>query len=320
MIDPTTTPPPFAPISYPLWQADPSTFADRLGQSFRDTGFAVIDAHPIDPGVIERGLAAGKAFFALPEAAKHKYFIPGGGGQRGYTPFATETAKDATAADLKEFWHVGRELPEEHRFSAIMHDNLIVAEVPNWKDHTRALFHALDAFGRELLSAIAIHLGLEPRFFDTTVQDGNSILRLLHYPPHTQPPPASAVRGGAHEDINVITLLLGAEEGGLEVLHRNGTWLPVNPPAGSLVVNVGDMLQRMTNHVLPSTTHRVVNPKPERAPFPRYSTPFFLHFNPDHMIETLPGCITPDRPNRYPEPLNAHAFLKLRLAEIGLGA
>jgi isopenicillin N synthase-like dioxygenase len=308
----------FEPISYTLWNKDPKAFAERIGQSFRETGFAVISDHPIDQGVIDRGIEAGKKFFALPEATKRNYFIPGGGGQRAYTPFATEVAKGAKHKDLKEFWHVARELPKGHRFSGIMGENLYVAEVPNWKENTNAMFKALDAFGLEILSAIAMHLKLPPRFFDDAVQEGNSILRLLHYPPQTEPPPEGSVRAGAHEDINVITLLLGAEEGGLEVLHRNGTWLPVNPPPGSLVINVGDMLQRLTNHVLPSTTHRVVNPKPERSRFPRYSTPFFLHFNPDYEIRTLPGCITPERPNRYPEPLNAQDFLEIRLKEIGL--
>jgi isopenicillin N synthase-like dioxygenase len=308
----------FEPISFTLWKKDPKAFADRIGESFRETGFAVIKDHPIDQGVIDRGIESGKKFFALPEATKRTYFIPGGGGQRGYTPFATEVAKGAKAKDLKEFWHVARELPKGHKFASIMGENLYVSEVPGWKDATNAMFSALDRFGLEILSAIAMHLKLPTRFFDNTVQEGNSILRLLHYPPQTEPPPEGSVRAGAHEDINVITLLLGAEEGGLEVLHRNGQWIPVNPPAGSLVVNVGDMLQRLTNHVLPSTTHRVVNPKPERSRFPRYSTPFFLHFNPDYEISTLPGCITPERPNRYPEPLNAQDFLEIRLKEIGL--
>jgi isopenicillin N synthase-like dioxygenase len=308
----------FEPIPYTLWKKDPKAFADKLGVSFRETGFAVVNQHPINQGVIERGIEAGKKFFALPEETKRKYFIPGGGGQRAYTPFATEVAKGAKAKDLKEFWHVARELPKGHRFADIMGENLYVAEVAGWKETTNAMFRALDEFGLEILSAIAMNLKLPPRFFDDAVQEGNSILRLLHYPPQTEPPPEGSVRAGAHEDINVITLLLGAEEGGLEVLHRNGTWLPVNPPAGSLVINVGDMLQRLTNHVLPSTTHRVVNPKPERSRFPRYSTPFFLHFNPDYEIRTLPGCITPERPNRYPEPLNAQDFLEIRLKEIGL--
>jgi isopenicillin N synthase-like dioxygenase len=308
----------FEPISFTLWNKDRQAFVDRLGASFRETGFAVISDHPINQGVIDRGVDAGKKFFALPDATKRGYFIPGGGGQRAYTPFATEVAKGAKAKDLKEFWHVARELPRDHKYADTMGENLYVAEVPGWKEATNAMYSALDAFGLEILSAIAMNLKLDPRFFDKTVNDGNSILRLLHYPPQLEPPPEGSVRAGAHEDINVITLLLGAEEGGLEVLHRNGSWLPVNPPPGSLVVNIGDMLQRLTNHVLPSTTHRVVNPKPERSRFPRYSTPFFLHFNPDYEISTLPGCVSAERPNRYPEPLNAQDFLEIRLREIGL--
>jgi isopenicillin N synthase-like dioxygenase len=314
----TTTTSLFEPISYSLWKQDPKAFAERLGQSFRETGFAVIKDHPIDQGVIDRGVDAGKQFFALPDATKRSYFIPGGGGQRAYTPFATEVAKGAKAKDLKEFWHVGREIPRDHKYADIMGANLYVSEVADWKENTNAMFSALDNFGLEILAAIAMHLRLKPDFFNETVDHGNSILRLLHYPPQLEPPPEGSVRAGAHEDINVITLLLGAEEGGLEVLHRNGQWLPVNPPPGSLVVNIGDMLQRLTNHVLPSTTHRVVNPKPERSRFPRYSTPFFLHFNPDYEIQTLPSCISPERPNRYPEPLTSQDFLEIRLKEIGL--
>ena len=314
----TTTPSLFEPISYKLWKQDPKAFAERLGQGFRETGFAVISDHPINQTVIDRGVGSGKIFFALPDETKRGYFIPGGGGQRAYTPFATEVAKGAKAKDLKEFWHVARELPRDHKYADLMGANLYVKEVSGWKDATNAMFSALDAFGLDILEAIAMHLKLPPDFFSDKVQEGNSILRLLHYPPQTEPPPEGSVRAGAHEDINVITLLLGAEEGGLEVLHRNGQWLPVNPPPGSLVVNIGDMLQRLTNDVLPSTTHRVVNPKPERSRFPRYSTPFFLHFNPDYAITTLPGCISAERQNRYPEPLKAQDFLEIRLKEIGL--
>jgi isopenicillin N synthase-like dioxygenase len=148
------------------------------------------------------------------------------------------------------------------------------------------------------------------------VRDGNSVLRLLHYPP--TPPNPAGVRAEAHEDINVITLLLGAEEAGLQLLTREGKWLDVNPPEGALVVNIGDMLQRLTNHVLPSTSHRVVNPAPDRAHLPRYSIPFFLHFAPDYLIETLPSCVSADNPNRYPEPITAQEFLYERLREIRL--
>ncbi len=308
----------FRPISFKKWRTDPADFAGELVASFKETGFAVLADHGLDQGVLDRGLSAAKAFFALPDEVKRGYFIPGGGGQRAYTPFFTEIAKGATARDLKEFWHVGRELPAGHPYAGIMHPNLYVKEVAGWKDATNAMFNALDQMGGEVLAGIAIGLKLSPRYFDDTVRDGNSILRFLHYPPQLDPPPEGSVRAGAHEDINVITLLLGAEEGGLEVLHRNGEWLAVNPPPGSLVINVGDMLQRLTNHVLPSTTHRVVNPKPERARFPRYSTPFFLHFRPDFEIKTLPGCVTAENPNRYPEPLAAQDFLEIRLREIGL--
>ena len=159
-------------------------------------------------------------------------------------------------------------------------------------------------------------MNLPADFFRDAVRDGNSVLRLLHYPP--TPPQPDGVRAEAHEDINVITLLLGAEEAGLQLLTREGQWLDVNPPEGALVVNVGDMLQRLSNHVLPSTTHRVVNPAPERAHLPRYSMPYFLHFAPDYLIETAPHCISPDNPNRYAEPITAHDFLYQRLREIRL--
>ena len=171
--------------------------------------------------------------------------------------------------------------------------------------------------GLRVLKAIAVHLGQPADFFDSPVEDGNSILRLLHYPP--VPPEADAVRAGAHEDINVITLLLGAEEAGLQLKDKDGSWLDIAPPPGALVVNIGDMLQRLTNHVLPSTTHRVVNPAPERRGFARYSTPFFLHFNPDFPIETLPSAITPDNPDRYAgKTILAEDYLTERLREIRL--
>ncbi|MEZ5937021.1 MAG: 2-oxoglutarate and iron-dependent oxygenase domain-containing protein [Hyphomonadaceae bacterium] len=308
----------FEPIPFALSDNDPAGFSRRLGDSFRQTGFAVISGHPMDQSVLDRGLNAAKAFFALPDEVKRRYYVEGGAGQRGYTPFFTEIAKGAQARDLKEFWHVGRDLPPGHRNAEYMPDNLVVTEIESWRDATTAMFDEFDKMGRTLLSAIATYLDLAPDFFEDPVRDGNSILRFLHYPPQPEPPPEGSVRAGAHEDINVITLLLGAEEGGLEVLHRNGEWLAVNPPPGSLVVNVGDMLQRLTNHILPSTSHRVVNPKPERSRFPRYSTPYFLHFRPDYEIRTLSGCISADNPDRYPEPLTAQQYLLERLREIGL--
>jgi isopenicillin N synthase-like dioxygenase len=207
-------------------------------------------------------------------------------------------------------------LPEGHPFRAVMADNVWPAEVPDFREKLLGLYDALDAMGGRILRAIARDLGLDDGFFEPTVKDGNSVLRPAPLP--AGPGRRAGVRAGAHEDINTITLLLGAEEAGLEVLDRDGRWLPVNPPPGALVVNIGDMLQRLTNHVLPSTSHRVVNPAPERRGFSRYSTPFFLHFAPDYVIETLPNCITAENPNRYPEPISSHDFLLQRLREIKL--
>ena len=225
--------------------------------------------------------------------------MPGGGGARGYTPFGIETAKGATHHDLKEFWHVGRELPPGHRFAKDMAPNIWVEGIPGFRESTLSLYESFDALGRRLLAPIARTIGLAENYFDDKVNLGNSVLRVIHYPP-MPPEPTPSVRAGAHEDINVITLLLGAEEPGLEVLSRKGEWLPINPAPGSLVCNVGDMLQRLTNRRLRSTTHRVVNPPRERASKARYSLPFFLHFNPDFLIETLPQCVDA----QHPEPVS----------------
>ncbi|HEY0116412.1 MAG TPA: 2-oxoglutarate and iron-dependent oxygenase domain-containing protein [Allosphingosinicella sp.] len=303
-------------ISSVSLEAPDTQLARALGRSFERYGFAIVGDHGIPADLIARAEDKAKAFFALPEEVKRRYFIPGGGGARGYTPFGIEAAKGAAERDLKEFWHVGRELPPGHRFRAVMADNIWPDEVPGFRETFLDLYAAFDKAGGRVLRAIAIHLGLEPDWFDATVENGNSVMRLLHYPP--VPADAAGVRAGAHEDINTITLLLGAEEAGLELLDRSGRWLPVKPGPGELVVNVGDMLQRLTNHVLPSTSHRVVNPPPERRGRSRYSMPFFLHFHPDFVIETLPECVSETRPNLYPEPLSSHEFLQQRLREIKL--
>ena len=296
---------------------DPDRFAEDLGGSFRRFGFAIVADHGIPQDLIARAWAETEALFALPDAEKRSYFVEGAGGARGYTPFKTEIAKDAKHVDLKEFWHVGRELPAGHRYQSEMPANIWPTRPAGFKDTFLDLFAAFDAAGDRLLSAIARHLGMAPDWFDRAVRDGNSVLRLLHYPPI--PADAEGVRAGAHEDINLITLLLGAEEAGLELLDRDsGKWLAIKPPEGAMVVNVGDMLQRLTNHVLPSTTHRVVNPPVERRGHSRYSMPFFLHPAPDFLIETLPQTITSERPNRYPTPITANGYLHERLVEIGL--
>jgi len=304
------------PVSFAGFEADFPRFAQALGDSFARYGFAVISDHGLPQDRIEAALDRAKAFFALPEATKRTYALSNAG-QRGYTPFGVETAKGARHYDLKEFWHVGRDLPPGHPFRARMAENLWPdADEPGFRPAVGWLYQALDAMGLKVLEAIAAWLGLERGFFAPTVDAGNSILRLLRYPP--TPADGPHIRAAAHEDINVITLLLGAEEAGLEVLDRDGRWLPINPAPGALVCNIGDMLQRLTNHRLPSTTHRVVNPPPERRGTARYSTPFFLHFNPDYEIRTLACCVGEGSPDRYPQPIMADDYLQERLREIKL--
>lgn len=292
--------------------------ADELGRSFEEYGFAVIRDHGIPQDLIDRAEALSKQFFALPEDVKRAYHIPGGGGARGYTPFGTEKAKDANVHDLKEFWHVGRELPEGHPLSEYMADNIWPAEVEDFQETFTELYAAFETAGGRVLEAIALHLGLDRDFFAGTVEDGNSVMRLLRYPPLEGAEAEGAIRAAAHGDINTITLLLGAEEAGLELLTRQGDWKSVDVPEGALVINVGDMLERLTNGKLPSTQHRVVNPRGEAAYRARYSMPFFLHFRPDYVIETLPSCIDPAHPQDHPAPISSYEFLMQRLREINL--
>jgi isopenicillin N synthase-like dioxygenase len=318
VIDPLATvrPAAVASLSLARFAEDRAAFAEALGSSFERYGFAIVSDHGISSELIARAEGAAKALFALPDGVKRAYHITGTGGARGYTPFGIETARDATAVDLKEFWHVGRELPEGHRYRVQMAPNLWPQELADFRAVMLELFAAFEATGGRLLEAIARYLGLAPDFFENTVADGNSVLRLLHYPPVTHDGPS--IRAGAHEDINTITLLLGAQEAGLEILDRDGQWLSVTPKEGELAVNVGDMLQRLTNDRLRSTTHRVANPASARRGHARYSMPFFLHFRPDYLIETLSGCIDDAHPNHYPEPITAHDYLMQRLREIKL--
>lgn len=299
-----------------LREADSPAFVRDLGAAYEQHGFVILTDHGMPQAQIDRFLGLYKTFFAWPEDAKRRYHVPGGGGARGYTPFGIETAKGATHHDLKEFWHVGRELPEGHAYRKYMADNVWINELTGFRDTSIEMFETFDSTGRRILRAIAAILNLPADFFEDKVQLGNSVLRVIHYPP-MPPQPTDSVRAGAHEDINVITLLLGAEEPGLQVLSKRGEWLEVNPSPGSMVVNVGDMLQRLTNGTLRSTSHRVINPKSDRARHARYSMPFFLHFNPDFPIAALPSCVGPGKPEPLP-PILAEEYLQERLREIKL--
>lgn len=290
--------------------------SEELGRSFAEYGFAIVRDHGIPQDLIERAEAMAKAFFALPEDAKRAYHVAGGGGARGYTPFGKEIAKDAEVFDLKEFWHVGRTLPDGHPLAQFMAPNVWPTEVAGFRETFTQLFGEFEKAGERILAAIALHLGLPQDYFVATVEDGNSVMRLLHYPPLDRDIPAGAIRAAAHGDINTITLLLGAEEAGLELLSKQGEWIPVSPPPGALAVNVGDMLERQTNGRLRSTTHRVVNPGGDAARRARYSMPFFLHFRPDFTIDALERCVAEGEATA--PPITAHDFLQQRLREIGL--
>jgi isopenicillin N synthase-like dioxygenase len=301
----------------PSSAADRAAFVAELGAAYREWGFAGIRNHGIPQSLIDGGYDAFRRFFALPDEVKRKYHVPGGGGARGYTPFMVETAKDSRYPDLKEFWHVGREIPRDSRYAADMPPNVWPEEVPGMREYGYGLYSALDALGSQVLGALALHIGLPEDWFADKTNEGNSILRPIHYPPISWRYVAY-VRARAHEDFNLITLLVGASAEGLEVLSRKGEWVPFTANADTIVVNIGDMLQRYTNHVYPSTTHRVVNPPGDAARQPRYSTPFFLHPNPDFVIDVLPSCVTPENPNRYPEAITAQGYLEERLREIKL--
>ncbi len=301
----------------PTSAEDRAAFVDELAATYREWGFAGIRGHDIADSLVDAAYAEFQAFFALPEDTKRRYHLPGMGGARGYTPFGIETAKGAQHFDLKEFWHVGREIDRSSPNAEVMPENVWPDEVPGFREHGYALYEALDTLGSQVLSALALSLGLAEDWFADKTNEGNSILRPIHYPPITTPDVPN-VRAGAHEDINLITLLVGASAAGLEVLSRKGEWVSYTAEPGTIVVNIGDMLQRLTNHVYPSTTHRVVNPPGEEARQPRYSTPFFLHPNPDFLIDVLPQCIDADNPSRYPEPITSHGYLMERLREIKL--
>jgi len=296
-----------------------AAFVRELNTAYREFGFVGITRHEIPEPLITEAYQAIKAFFDLPLASKVAYEIPGSGGARGYTRFGVEHAKDHPAVDLKEFWHVGREHVPGAAWTKDYPPNVWPTEIPGFREQTWALYQALEALGDRVLRAVALGLGLGEDFFADKTDHGNSILRPIHYPPLTQRSgDPDSVRSGQHEDINLITLLIGSGEPGLQVQSLKGEWIPVTTIPETIVVNVGDMLQRLTNNVLRSTTHRVVNPPSPYSEAPRYSIPFFLHPNSEFLIKSLEGCVTAENPEHYPEPITANDYLTQRLIEIGL--
>ncbi|MDX1653422.1 MAG: 2-oxoglutarate and iron-dependent oxygenase domain-containing protein [Brumimicrobium sp.] len=292
-------------------------FVKELGAAYEGIGFVAVKNHGIPQNLIDRLYSRIQEFFALPENTKRKYDIPGIGGQRGYTPFGKEHAKGKTAGDLKEFWHFGQFVEDNDPIKEEYPDNVAVEEIPDFLETGREAYKTFEDTGRHLLEAIAIHLGLDKDYFVEHIHNGNSILRPIHYPPITGEIEEGAVRAGEHEDINLITLLVGASADGLQVLNKNNEWVSVTEIQDHIVVNVGDMLQRLTNNKLKSTTHRVINPPKEFLGTSRYSVPFFLHPRSDMRLDCLESCIDENNPKAYDD-ITAGEYLMERLREIGL--
>ena len=288
-------------------------FVQTLGQAFNQIGFVAIRNHGLTPQLTEQLYASAQSFFQAPDALKQQYEHPELHGQRGYIGKGKETAKGFKMADLKEFYHVGQPEPEGD-----MPANVLPAEFPDFGDATLTAYRTLENAGKQLLRAIALYLNLPETYFDVKVKNGDSILRALHYfPLNPDTTPDGAVRAAAHGDINLITLLMGASADGLEVLRRDGKWIGITALPDQVVVNVGDMLDRLTNHKLKSTIHQVVNPPRERMNQSRYSIPFFMHPRADMDLSSLDSCIDTEHPKLYVD-MTAGAFLDERLRELGL--
>lgn len=297
-------------------EAEKQEFVQQLGQTFNETGFAAIFNHGIPQETIDGFFNEVKTFFGRDEEVKKKYHDAALAGQRGYTPFGIEKAKQSEVADLKEFWQFGQTVKGDDPIASEYPSNMEVEEQPEFNNSGKTLYSEFETCGAHLLRAIAEYLGLEKDYFDAKIHNGNSILRAIHYPPITTAP-ASAVRAEEHEDINLITLLVGASAEGLELLSAENEWKAINASSGEIVINVGDMLQRLTNNVMKSTTHRVVNPPKEKWHMDRLSIPFFLHPRSNMDLTCLESCIDDKNPLNY-EPITAGRYLHERLVEIGL--
>lgn len=296
--------------------AQKEAFIQELGKAFTEIGFVSVTNHGIPLDMVQQFFAGAEKFFALPYEEKAKHEVPGGAGQRGYTSFGREHAKSSNVGDLKEFFQYGQELPDGHELAAVYPENVYVENMPEFNKVARELYQSFEKSGAYLLEAIAIFLGLPKNYFDEHIEGGNSILRAIHYPPITAEP-KSAIRAEEHEDINLITLLFGASADGLQVRPLGHDWIDVKALGNDIVINVGDMLQRLTNNQLKSTTHRVVNPPREKWGTARISIPFFLHPRSDMDLTCLASCVTAENPIQY-DSITAGGYLDERLREIGL--
>ena len=293
-----------------------AAFVKELGKAYEEIGFVAVKNHGLSDALCAELYAQVKGFFTLSKEEKEAYEIEGLAGQRGYVSFGKEHAKNKNEGDLKEFWHFGQTVEDDDPIKEEYPDNVQVNELPKFNAVGRKVYQKLEETGREMLRAIALHLNLDENYFDAKIHNGNSILRPIHYPPITHEP-KDAVRAAEHEDINLITLLMGASADGLQVLNKSGEWISVTALPDQIVVNVGDMLQRLTNNKLKSTTHRVVNPPREKWGTSRYSIPFFLHPRSEVSLNCLPSCISESNPKNFSD-ITAGEYLEQRIIELGL--
>ncbi|KJD32863.1 flavonol synthase [Tamlana nanhaiensis] len=291
-------------------------FVNAIGKAYEEIGFVALKGHFLDDNLVERLYSEVKNFFELPVETKQKYEIPGIGGQRGYVSFGKESAKGKKEGDLKEFWHFGQYVEDNDTLKAEYPDNVIVDELPEFNKVGKETYQMLEKTAKYVLRALALHLGLEETYFDAYIHNGNSILRPIHYPPITREP-KEAVRAAAHGDINLITLLMGAQGKGLQVQNHKGEWIDAIAEPDELMINVGDMLSRHTNNKLKSTIHRVVNPPKELWGTSRYSIPFFMHPISSMKLDVLDSCVDNNTPKQFDD-ITAGEFLTERLIELGL--
>ncbi|MEO4005203.1 MULTISPECIES: 2-oxoglutarate and iron-dependent oxygenase domain-containing protein [unclassified Flavobacterium] len=291
-------------------------FVNEIGKAYEDIGFVALKGHFLDDKLVDELYGEVRNFFTLPLEVKEKYEIPGIGGQRGYVSFGKEHAKGKKEGDLKEFWHFGQYVENDPKLEAEYPKNVEVAELPKFNTVGKEAYQMLEKTGVYVLRALALYLGLDEFYFDNYIKNGNSILRPIHYPPITQEP-ENAVRAAAHGDINLITLLMGAQGKGLQVQNHNGDWIDAIAQDDELVINVGDMLSRHTNNKLKSTIHQVVNPPRELWGTSRFSIPFFMHPISEMPLNCLENCIDAENPKRYDD-ITAGDFLYERLVDLGL--
>lgn len=291
-------------------------FIDKIGNAYQNIGFVALKGHFLDDKLVDKLYEEVKKFFDLPLEVKQKYEVPGIGGQRGYVPFGKESAKGRKEGDLKEFWHFGQYVEDNPKLKEEYPDNVEVEELPEFNKVGKEAYKMLEKTAKYVLRALALHLGLEETYFDQYIHNGNSILRPIHYPPITEEP-KEAVRAAAHGDINLITLLMGAQGKGLQVQNHEGEWIDAIAEPDELMINVGDMLSRHTNNKLKSTIHRVVNPPRELWGTSRYSIPFFMHPVSEMKLDVLESCIDEDNPKQFDD-ITAGEFLHERLVELGL--